>query len=354
MSLTTKVKLGLLATGIAAGVALPYLTSPFIIGIVTLALVFGLFAMSIDVLAGFGGLVTVGQAGIFAVAAYGVGYTATHLDGGHVLQVAVGLAAGIAISVIFAIMAMRTSGVYFLMVTLAQGMIVWGLAYRLAPITGAENGLRGILRPPAVSAYWTYYYLVLAIVALAGGLLWIVTRSPVGLALRGLRDGEDRLRMLGYNTAFHKAYVFVLSGLFATIAGILYVYLNQFISPAASEFATSGHGLLMAILGGTGTLVGPLIGAFVIVFAENMLSTYVERWTTLLGAVFVITILFARGGLVGMLSQAWPRVLARFGHPAASGDAGAGSPPGAALDGTAHATSNPHGITTEDDQRSSR
>lgn len=311
MSLTAKVKLGLLATALAAGAALPYMASSFIIGLVTLALVFGLFAMSIDLLAGFGGLVTVGQAGIFATAAYGVGYVSTHTGGGHLAQVAAGLGAGVAVAVIFAVMAMRTSGVYFLMVTLAQGMIVWGLAYRLSSVTGAENGLRGILRPPAVSSYWMYYYLVLVVVALAGAALWVVTRSPLGLALRGLREGEDRLRMLGYNTTFHKAYAFTLSGFFASVAGVLFVYLNQFISPASAEFSFSGYGLLMAILGGVETLAGPLIGAFVFVFAENMLSSYVERWTTVLGVVFIATILFARDGLVGGLSRAWSWLLVR-------------------------------------------
>jgi branched-chain amino acid transport system permease protein len=113
--------------------------------------------------------------------------------------------------------------------------------------------------------------------------------------------------MLGYNPALTKFYVFMLAGLFGTIAGILYAYYNQFVSPSNAVFATSGKGVLMAILGGIGTLIGPLVGAFIIVFIENVVSVSVERWPTLLGLLFIVTILFARKGLIGALSDAWYR-----------------------------------------------
>lgn len=312
LSLTAKVKLGLLVAGLALGVALPYLVSPFVVSITALALIFGLFSMSIDLLGGFGGLITLGHAGILATAGYGVGYTAVRLGGSHLEQILIGLAAGLVASIIFGAMSMRTTGIYFIMVTLAEGMIVWGLSIRLASITGAENGLRGILRPSAVSAYWQYYYAVLVVVTICGGLMWVVTRSPFGLALRGLRESEDRLRMLGYNSTFQKFYAFVLAGLFATVSGILFVYHNQFISPATAEFLVSGNGVLMAILGGMGTLIGAVLGAFAIVFTENMLSSYIERWPTILGIVFIVVILFARDGFVGALSRYWSTAVRRF------------------------------------------
>jgi branched-chain amino acid transport system permease protein len=308
------VKLALLAVGLGLGAAAPYIFSPFIISILTLALVMGLFAMSIDLLTGYGGLTTLGQAGILATAAYGVGYIAARTGGGHLEQILVGLGAGVAVSAIFAAMSMRTSGIYFVMVTAAQGMIVWGLALRLSSITGAENGLRGIARPPMISAYWQYYYATLAVVAVCGGLLYIVVRSPFGLSFRGLKDSEKRLQALGFNTVLHKFYGFMLSGLFATIAGILFVYSDRFISPASSQFLASANGVLMAILGGLQTLVGPLIGGLVIVFTENVLSSYVERWPTVLGLVFIATILFARRGLVGGISNLWHGWLDRGGR----------------------------------------
>ncbi len=132
--------------------------------------------------------------------------------------------------------------------------------------------------------------------------------------------------MLGYNSALHKFYAYSVSGVFASISGVLFVYHNQFISPAAAEFLVSGNGLLMAILGGIGTLIGPLIGAFVIVFSENLLSSYIERWPTFLGIVFIVVILFARQGLVGALSRGWKFLIRhrtvmtgrRVGHPRAA------------------------------------
>lgn len=313
MSVTTGAKAGWLAAAVVGGIALPYVVSPFILNTATLALIMALFALSINLLAGYGGLVSMGQAGIMACSAYGVGYVATHEIGGHLTQVLVGLAAAIAVSTIFALMAMRTSAVYFLMVTLAQGMIVWGLAHSLTSITGSENGLTGVYRPTWVTEDWQYYYLCLAVALLCAGAMWVIIRSPFGLALRGLRESHSRLRMLGYNPTLHKFYGFMLSGFFAGVAGVLFAYNNQFVSPSVAEFATSAAGVLMILLGGIGTMSGPVIGAFVIVFAQNWLSIHVERWLTIEGIVFVILVLFAPEGFVGAVSKLWRRALGRRG-----------------------------------------
>ncbi|MGH8867468.1 MAG: branched-chain amino acid ABC transporter permease [Actinomycetes bacterium] len=307
---TARVKLGLLAGAVVAGVALPYVIDAYLVSIVSLALIFAIFAMSIDLLAGYGGMVSLGHAGILASAAYGTGYVATH-GGGYAAQIGMGLVVGLGTTAVFALTAMRTSRVYFLMATLAMGMIVWGLSIRMYKVTGAENGLRGIVRPPAVEAYWKYYYLCFALLLLSGGLLWVVVRSPFGYGLRAMRDSEERVRMLGYSTTLHKFYAFMLSGLFASVAGVLFVYQNEFISPSDAEFLVSGNGVLMVIVGGVGTLIGPVIGAFVIVMSENILSVYVERWPTVLGLVFIGTILFAQSGFVGGVSRLWWRWLGR-------------------------------------------
>jgi branched-chain amino acid transport system permease protein len=239
-------------------------------------------------------------------AAYGVGYMAARQDAGHVEQILVGLVVGLVATAIFAAMAMRTSQVYFLMVTLALGQIVWGITYRSTEL-GSENGLRGILRPEAVAPYWIYYYLSFGVLLAALLTLWIIKRSPFGLSLRGLAVSETRLRMLGYNPTLTKFYAFMLSGLYATLAGILYVYYQQFVSPAVPQFLTSGRGVLMVIVGGVGTLTGPVVGAFIIVFVENIVSAYVARWLTVLGLIFILTIMFAPKGVVGGISLAWNR-----------------------------------------------
>ncbi|HEX7099710.1 MAG TPA: branched-chain amino acid ABC transporter permease [Acidimicrobiia bacterium] len=314
LSLTARVKLVLLAGAIAVGIALPYMVPQFFVGLATLALILGLFSMSIDLLGGYAGLVTLGQAGIAAAAGYGVGYMANRVGAGHLTQILVGLALGLLVSAIFGAMAMRADGVYFMMITLAQGMIVWGLSMRLTHITGAENGLTGIIRPPVIGLYWQFYWFVLGVVLLCSLALYVVVHSPFGSAVRGLRESEARMRMLGYNTALQKFYVFMVAGFFATLSGILLVYLNQFISPSAAHLTASALGVLQAILGGLGTLVGPMIGSFILVAFQNVVSQYLERWPTLMGLTFIVVILFAQKGIVGAVSKSWYAWLRRRGR----------------------------------------
>lgn len=302
-----------LAAAVAAMVVVfsaPLFVRPYLVGLLSLTLIFALLAMSINLLAGWVGLVSVGHAGIMASAGYGVAYIARQ-GGGHGFQIAVGLGVGLLVSLIFGVMAMRTREVYFLMITLAQGMIVWGLTYRMAAITGGENGLRGILRPAAVAPYWNFYYLCVAVFLVCFGLIWLITRSPLGLTLQGLRDSESRAVALGYNPALYKCYAFVISGFFATVAGVLHVYYDQFISPSSAEFLRSGIGVLMVILGGVGTLSGPLVGAAIVTWIENVVSGFVGRWPTVMGLIFIVVVLFARDGLVGGASRLWRAALRR-------------------------------------------
>jgi len=318
LSLTNKVKLVLLLGAIIVGLAIPGLVDKFILGLLTLSLVLAIFAMSVDLMAGYAGLVTLGQAGIVGMAMYGTGYVASRTDGGVGLQILVGFSAGMIAAAIFGLMAMRSTGVYFIMITIAQGMIIWGLASRLATITGAENGLLGIRRPLAVASDLSYYYLALAVLLICSLALFIVVRSPLGYALKGLRGSEARVRMLGHNSAFLKFYLFLISGFFGTVAGILLVYLNEFVSPSDVILGASAIPVLMAILGGIGTLVGPVIGAFVIVFLRNWVSIEIERWPTLMGTIFILVVLFARDGLVGAISSWWYRRIGKRGTGAAT------------------------------------
>jgi branched-chain amino acid transport system permease protein len=306
------VQLAVAAAAVVLVFSAPLFLRPYLVGLLSLTLIFALLAMSINLLAGWVGLVSVGHAGIMASAGYGLAYVARH-GGGHGLQIAVGFGIGLLVSLVFGVMAMRTREVYFLMITLAQGMIVWGLTYRMAGITGGENGLRGILRPPAVASYWNYYYLCVAAFLVCFVLVWLITRSPLGLTLQGLRDSESRAVALGYNPALYKCYAFVISGFFATIAGVLHVYYDQFISLSSAEFLRSGIGVLMVIVGGVGTLAGPLVGAAIVTWMENVVSGFIGRWPTVMGLIFIFVVLFARDGLVGGASRLW-----RFAVPRAA------------------------------------
>lgn len=297
-----KTKLAVLIVSVAVGLILPILVDKFLLSMMLLALVYGLLAMSVNLM-GYGGILSLGHAGIFASSAYGTAYVATHVHGGYPEQIFVGMLVAVLMSAVFGVMAMRTAGVYFLMVTLAQGEIIFGLAGSFDKYTGGDNGLTGITRPSLVSTDKGYYYLCLIAVLVCALLMWVIVKSPFGLALRGLSNSPTRLQQLGYNPTLHKFYGFVLAGIFAGIAGILFVYEQAFISPDAASFTLSANAVIMVILGGIGTMSGPLIGSITIVGIQNWLSAYVERWPTVEGLLFIAVVLFARNGFVGSISQ---------------------------------------------------
>jgi branched-chain amino acid transport system permease protein len=216
------------------------------------------------------------------------------------------------VSALFGLFALRTRGSYFLMITLALGQVLWGIAFGWRSLTGGDDGLPSVPRP-RLPLPWSltegvpFYYFVLLCFALAIGLLALVVRSPFGRALVGIRESERRMEVLGYDVWRYKYVAFVLAGLFAGLAGNLFVYFNGFVSPSYLNILFSASALLMVILGGAGTLVGPAIGAAVIVALENVISAYMERWVLVLGVIYVLVTLFAPSGLVGLVKQ-------RLGH----------------------------------------
>jgi branched-chain amino acid transport system permease protein len=319
--------LGLLVLAIA----LPYLTSSFYVAVATQVLFFGLFAMSIDLLGGYTGLMPLGQAGLLGVSGYTMGYLVSRVRWGWLEGALAGLGLTLVVSLVFGFLAVRTRGIFFVMITMAEGMLVWGLAYRWASVTGAENGIRGIARPDFATLYWQYYYFVLTVFVVCAVLLVLLVRSPFGLTLKGIRESESRMRTLGYNVTLHKLLAFLLSGLFAGVSGLLYAWYNQFISPSAINITPSTEGILMVVLGGAGTLLGPVLGAAVIVSVKILLSQYVARWPTLMGLIFIVVVLFARDGILGIGRRVWARAQpTRPPAPAPTGLAPAGIGPGRA------------------------
>jgi len=293
------VKYGFIALLIAFLLIAPFILGPFYLRVVTEILIWGVLAMAINIMSGYTGLAPFGQAGIFGIAAYVVGYMTVKAGYPQIyLTAPAGILGSTLVAALFGAIAIRTTGLYFLMITLAEGMIVWGLAFRWDKVTGAENGLRGIHRPEFLCQFSTYYYVVVAVVALLIYAIYRVIKSPFGLTLQGIREGERRMRALGYNVSLHKFIAFVLAGFFSGVAGVLYVYYNNFVSPASVEFARSAEELLMVILGGSGTFWGPMVGSVVITTVRHQVSLFTDRWLMILGIIYVLTILVAPGGLV--------------------------------------------------------
>jgi len=309
--------IGVLGTFFICGcllVALPYALSNYHLGLVVEVLIFALFAMSLDLLIGYTGMASLGHAAYFGVAAYATGLLAAKLGWSVWLVLPVSLGAAALTAVFFGLLALRTRGSYFLMITLALSQVVWGLAFGWRSLTGGDDGLPDIPRP-SIGPYLSlvadrpFYYFVLLLVGVATALLVAIVSSPFGYALRGIRESETRMLALGYNVNAYKLVAFVLAATFAGVAGSLYVYYTRFVSPNYLEVLRSAEVLLMVILGGAGTLIGPAIGAALIVLLENVVSAYTERWLIVVGSIYILVALFAPRGLIGLARELGQRRL---------------------------------------------
>jgi branched-chain amino acid transport system permease protein len=300
---TAAVRAPVAVAAVAAAALLPLALTPYQTGLATQVLIFGLLAMSIDLLAGFAGRTSLAHGAIFGVAAYVVIYAIEQAGLSPPAAIALGIAAAAALAAVFALLAVRTSGVYFLLLTLALGMIVWGICVRWTGVTGGENGLRGDIRPAVLVPHRNFYWAVLAVAAPLSFAMWRLARSPFGLSLRGIRDSETRMASLGYDVTLHLFIGFTASGFFAGVAGVMYAFFNNFVSPSTVALAQSVEALLMAIVGGIGTLFGAFAGAATIILLQNTVSTWTERWPTVLGLVYIIVMIFAPQGIVGTIMR---------------------------------------------------
>jgi branched-chain amino acid transport system permease protein len=295
-----------IAAGVVLLVLLPLALSSYQLGLLTKMLIFALFAMSLNLTLGYAGLPSLGHAAYFGVGAYTVGLLAVKVVDNFWLDFGAGLLAGGVTSALFGLLALRARGAYLLMITLALAQVLWGIAFGWRWLTGGDDGLPGVPRP-AAGLPWSlggglaFYYFVLVVFVALTLALWVVVRSPFGRALVGIRESERRMEVLGYDTWRYKYVAFVLAGVVAGASGNLFVYYNGFVSPAYLSIVFSAMALIMVILGGAGTLLGPALGGAVIVLLENVISAHTERWLTVLGLIYVVVTLFAPAGIMGFV-----------------------------------------------------
>lgn len=280
----------------------------YYVNVASQILFFAIFALGLNVLVGYGGLVSLGHAGLFGVAAYAAGYM-LHIGYGHPLSIIVALLVGIVSMALFAVLSLRSTGIGFIMITLALGQILWGLAYRWISVTGGDNGITLHGRPAPfgfdLNTANSFYYMTLVIFVIAMVSVAIFVRSPLGAALMGTRDQPRRMNALGYHVWAIRFWACLFSGLLTAVSGILFVYYNQFISPQTLALTSSAEVLLMVISGGAGTLFGPIVGAALVVVVKNVVSGYIERWNMLLGAIFVAIVILMPEGLVPGSMRLW-------------------------------------------------
>jgi branched-chain amino acid transport system permease protein len=310
--------LSILALGLA--VIYPHLASLYFQSLAIEVLIFAIFAMSLDLLLGYTGLPSFGHAAFFGLGAYIVAYVSSRselaldLTGNVLITLPLVMLGTGLIALLIGFFALRTTGIYFLMITLAFGQMLFSVAIRWSNVTGGSDGLAGVPRPNIglgplnydFNSRVSFYYLVLLFFLLSWWLLRRVVDSPFGWTLRGIRENEQRMRALGYNTFRFKMAAFVIAGTFAGLAGMLLVQFFRHASPENLFWTMSGQVLIMLIVGGAGTLSGPILGAVIIRLFPNFASSYTDRWQTLLGLVFILFVLFAPKGVIGLLRASGP------------------------------------------------
>jgi len=289
----------------------PLFAGEFYINLASQIFIFAIFAASINLLLGYGGLATLGHASYLGVAAYTSALLGLKLGLGHWIAAPAALLGTTLMACLFGLVALRATGLGFLMLTLALSQVLWGTAYRWVALTDGDNGLRGLSRPFHLDDAASFYYFALAATAAS---LWLMARfvgSPFGAALRGTRDQPRRMSALGHNVWLIRWVTFVYAGFWGAVSGLLFVYYHKYIHPISLSLTNSAEGLLAVIAGGSGTLGGPVVGAAIVMLLKNYVSAYIERWNTLLGLVFVLIVVFMPDGVVPGVKRLWLRFASR-------------------------------------------
>lgn len=282
--------------------ALPLFAGEYYVNLTSQIFIFAIFAASINLLLGYGGLPTLGHASYLGVAAYLSALLALKLGIGPLSGAPLAILGTTLMAGVFGLVALRASGLGFLMLTLALSQVLWGTAYRWVSMTDGDNGLRGLARPApfgiSLDDANAFYWFTFAVAALSIGAMARFVHSPFGAALKGTRDQPRRMNALGHNVWLIRWITFVYAGFWGSVAGQLFVWYHKYIHPVSLSLANSAEGLLAVIAGGSGTLAGPLVGAAIVMLLKNYVSAYIERWNMLLGFVFVFIVVFMPEGVV--------------------------------------------------------
>jgi branched-chain amino acid transport system permease protein len=304
-------------------IVLPLFMPADVQGIMTKFLIYAIFAVSYDLIFGYTGLVSLGHAAFFGAGGYVVAVLSLHYGISSLwLGIPLAIIVSTVIALVFGFISLRVSGTYFLLLTFALAQLLYSITWNIRWLN--SEGMQGIanISLPSLGIpglIWTnvkYYFLVLVVSVICFYLLKRITASPFGHALVGIREGEARMTALGFNTWAFKYRAYVIAAPFAGVAGALFAYHSRFISPAQFGLGTSFYPMVMAIIGGTGSLYGAVVGAAVVVFLEYFTSLVTpERWPLILGFIFVLSIMYLRSGLGVSLVRLWNKVSHANGNP---------------------------------------
>jgi branched-chain amino acid transport system permease protein len=303
------------AWGLVALVAMavyPVLVADYPRALLAEIYIFAIFAMSLDLLLGFTGLMSLGHAAFFGLGAYAVAILGTLLGIDAWLGLLTGIVIAAAGAALIGFFCVRTGGIPFLMLTLAFAQLAYSVALKWRDLTGGSDGMAVAEKPRLLgfelSDSLTMYFVMLIFFLASYWALRRLLNAPLGHVFVGIRENEPRMLAIGYPTRAYKLLSFTIAGAFAGLAGGLYAIFNSFISPDAMYWTASGDILIMTMLGGAGTLIGPAIGAGIFLLMKNVVSSYSERWLSIIGIIFICCVLFFPGGIWGTLRQLrWQR-----------------------------------------------
>ncbi len=297
---------------VAAGLVCPAVLSTYYVRLFTLALIWAIFAMSLDLILGLGGIISLGHAVFFGISAYAIGLAARFLTPNLFLQIGLALFISALVALVLGWLLLRSRGVYFMMLTIAFSQVFRAIAHSWRSVTGGADGLSGFVRPMWMTSVETFYYFAFFAFVAVFLFLRFFVKSRVGISLIGIRESEKRMTSLGYHVDHIKLLSFVVSGGLGGIAGLLNVYFNGYVSPDYFSVDTSAQAIIMIILGGAGTLIGPILGSFFVVYMQNILSAVMERWTLVLGILFILVVIGAPAGVVGLWRKQWHNLSRRM------------------------------------------
>lgn len=301
-----KIIMVLLALVIAALVAVPWVASYFFIFIATEILILGLFAASFNLIFGYTGMLSFGHAAFFGIGSYATALVLIHLEWPFLACLLVSMGVSALLALVIGFLSVRLNEVYFAMLTLAFGMMVFAIAYQWRSVTNGSDGLAGfILKDFGLGLDLTlgnpsvYYHVVLAIVGIAAVVLYIICRSSFGMVLKAIRQNPERVSFAGLNVRSYRLAAFVIGGTFAGLAGGLIAPFLRVASPELLHWSMSAEPVLMSILGGTGYFLGPFVGSALFVLLETVITSYTESWMLVLGIILALMVVFFRKGLLG-------------------------------------------------------
>ncbi|MDD4241857.1 MAG: branched-chain amino acid ABC transporter permease [Smithellaceae bacterium] len=297
----------------AVAAVMPAVLKQYHLNMLTEIIIFALYAVSYNLLLGYAGLLSFGHASFFGLAAFATAVSIINIPGLSIwnvilISVAVTTLAGFALGGLL----LRHKGAYFALLTLAFNSILFAIATKWHSVTGGDDGL-SITRPDLSLGFTTiplasltnFYYLTLVVLGLAIIFCWYFTKTAMGQTVLLMRENEDRMKFLGYNTNISRLILFTFSGAVAGLAGIFYTFHFQFVSISAISGDMSTTVLLIAFVGGTKKFWGPILGAFVYIILQNYLSDVTDRWPLVMGMIFVLMVLFVPGGLSDVITNLW-------------------------------------------------